>query len=60
MHTIKELQNRVKELFDNRNYLDNPKELYDPIQYSLSQGGKRLRPLLSYILFLIWRRSQRG
>jgi len=49
MHTIKELQNRVKKLFEDRNYLDNPKELYDPIQYSLSQGGKRLRPLLSLI-----------
>jgi len=49
MHAIKELQNRVKSLFEDRNYLDNPKELYDPIQYSLSQGGKRLRPLLSLI-----------
>jgi len=49
MHNIIELQDRVKELFDNRNYLDNPNELYDPIQYSLSQGGKRLRPLLSLI-----------
>ncbi len=49
MHTINELQNRVKRLFENRNYLDNPNELYEPIQYSLSQGGKRLRPLLSLI-----------
>ena len=49
MHTIKELQDTVKNLFEDRNYLDNPKELYDPIQYSLSQGGKRLRPLLSLI-----------
>jgi len=47
MHTIKELQDKVKDLFENRNYLDNPNELYEPIQYSLSQGGKRLRPLLS-------------
>jgi len=49
MHKIKVLQNRVKNLFEGRNYIDNPKELYDPIQYSLSQGGKRLRPLLSLI-----------
>ncbi|RLD45072.1 MAG: polyprenyl synthetase family protein [Bacteroidetes bacterium] len=47
MHTIKELQDKVKDLFENRNYLDKPNELYEPIQYSLSQGGKRLRPLLS-------------
>lgn len=49
MHTIKELQEKVAELFDNRNYLATPSELYEPIQYSLSQGGKRLRPLLSLI-----------
>lgn len=49
MHTIKELQEKVSELFDDRNYLAVPKELYEPIQYSLSQGGKRLRPLLSLI-----------
>ncbi len=47
MHTTKELQNKISEIFDNRNYLNSPKELYEPIQYSLSQGGKRLRPLLS-------------
>lgn len=49
MHTIIELQEKVSELFDDRNYLAVPKELYEPIQYSLSQGGKRLRPLLSLI-----------
>ena len=47
MLTIEELQNRVKDLFDERDYMGMPSELYEPIQYSLSQGGKRLRPLLS-------------
>lgn len=46
MHTIDELQDKVKELFENRSYMGTPDELYEPIQYSLSQGGKRLRPLL--------------
>lgn len=46
MHTIKELKDRVSDLFDDRDYMAIPKELYEPIQYSLSQGGKRLRPLL--------------
>ena len=49
MNTIKELQHKITELFDTRNYMSNPKELYEPIQYSLSQGGKRLRPLLSFM-----------
>ena len=47
MYSIKELQNRISEIFDNKNYLSEPIDLYEPIQYSLSQGGKRLRPLLA-------------
>ena len=47
MHTTKELQKKVQEIFDNKNYLAEPQGLYEPIQYSLSQGGKRLRPLLA-------------
>jgi len=47
MHSIKELQNKVADIFDNKNYMAEPKGLYEPIQYSLSQGGKRLRPLLA-------------
>lgn len=27
----------------------NPKELYEPIGYTMSQGGKRLRPILSLV-----------
>ncbi|MCK5847385.1 MAG: polyprenyl synthetase family protein [Bacteroidales bacterium] len=49
MHTTKELQQKIVDLFDSLNYMGEPKELYEPIQYSLSQGGKRLRPLLSYM-----------
>ena len=47
MHSTKELQNKVADIFDNKNYMAEPKGLYEPIQYSLSQGGKRLRPLLA-------------
>lgn len=47
MRTTKELQQKVSEIFDNKNYITEPKDLYEPIQYSLSQGGKRLRPLLA-------------
>ena len=49
MHTTKELQAKVKDIFDNQNYINKPKRLYEPIQYSLSQGGKRLRPLLALL-----------
>ena len=47
MHTTKELLKKVAEIFDDKNYMAEPKGLYEPIQYSLSQGGKRLRPLLA-------------
>jgi len=49
MHTTKELQAKVRDIFDNQNYINEPKRLYEPIQYSLSQGGKRLRPLLALL-----------
>lgn len=32
---------------ENYNFGENPAELYDPIQYILSLGGKRIRPLLT-------------
>jgi len=47
MRTTKELQKKLNEIFDNKNYLSEPIDLYEPIQYSMSQGGKRLRPLLA-------------
>ena len=47
MRTTKELQEKVSEIFDIQNYISEPIGLYEPIQYSLSQGGKRLRPLLA-------------
>jgi len=28
---------------------DSPKSLYDPIRYALESGGKRIRPVLSYL-----------
>ncbi|RLD42553.1 MAG: polyprenyl synthetase family protein [Bacteroidetes bacterium] len=49
MHTTEELQQRILDLFGTLNYMSDPQELYEPIQYSLSQGGKRLRPLLSFM-----------
>ncbi len=49
MHTTEELQQKISDLFDTLNYMSEPQELYEPIQYSLSQGGKRLRPLLSFM-----------
>ncbi len=46
MTSIKELQQQVEEEITRLHFGDHPRELYEPISYILSLGGKRLRPLL--------------
>ena len=46
MLSPKEIQDTVKQLFDSENFISDPVELYEPIQYTLGLGGKRLRPTL--------------
>jgi len=46
MHSVEYLMNKIQDAFPEGNFLGVPIELYDPIEYTLSQGGKRLRPLL--------------
>lgn len=46
MYSISELHQKIAELFDQEQFLFEPVQLYEPIDYALAQGGKRLRPLL--------------
>lgn len=46
MYTLKEIQTKVSQLFDAENFNGTPAGLYDPIQYTMAQGGKRIRPTL--------------
>lgn len=46
MTTLKELQILVEEAVQKLSYPAHPAELYEPISYILSIGGKRLRPAL--------------
>ena len=46
MYSVKQLQEKIAEAFSKQNFEGNPSLLYAPIDYSLNQGGKRLRPLL--------------
>lgn len=51
---LQALVNQINTRLDKLEYGKEPVELYDPIQYIMSLGGKRLRPvlvLLSYGLF---------
>jgi len=45
MHTIKELQDIFTEHLVKQDFFSSPKELYEPIVYSMNMGGKRLRPV---------------
>lgn len=46
MKSIPALQELIKAEIDKLHYGERPKELYEPISYIMSLGGKRLRPLL--------------
>ena len=54
MYAIEELDKYVENGLSALNFKIDPKELYEPIEYMISIGGKRLRPelcLLTYNLF---------
>lgn len=43
---MQSLLTQVAQIFDQENFIHEPHELYDPIDYTLRLGGKRIRPLL--------------
>lgn len=43
---MKTLLNVVKELFEKEQFIASPTELYEPIEYTLRLGGKRIRPVM--------------
>lgn len=47
MFTYTELLEKINQKIANTQYGQNPAELYDPITYMMSLGGKRLRPVLT-------------
>lgn len=53
-NNLQELVNQINKRLEELQYGSEPNELYDPIRYIMSLGGKRLRPvlvLLAYRLF---------
>ncbi len=47
MHAISHYQELITNYFDDLDLIKEPKNLYNPIQYILSLGGKRMRPILT-------------
>ena len=46
MYTLLEAQNLIEKHIQNLSLPDTPPELYEPVEYILSLGGKRIRPAL--------------
>lgn len=49
MHTLTEILDYTKNLFEKENFIFQPEGLYTPIDYTLRLGGKRIRPVLLFI-----------
>jgi geranylgeranyl diphosphate synthase, type II len=47
MHTVEDLHQLFIQKLEKENFSHEPKELYEPFNYMLSLGGKRMRPLLT-------------
>ena len=47
MRTIEELQEIAISIIEKESFLASPNNLYEPIDYAMHQGGKRIRPLLA-------------
>ena len=46
MTKVESIQDLINKYIDNQHFDGNPSELYEPIEYILRQGGKRMRPTL--------------
>src|SRR5690606_17900630 len=47
MQSISNYQDQISSHFKNLTFTKEPQNLYEPIQYILSLGGKKLRPVLT-------------
>ena len=54
-YTLPQLQELFKDYLASLRYEQEPKGLYDPINYELDLGGKRLRPLLLMLAYHLYK-----
>jgi geranylgeranyl diphosphate synthase type II len=55
MLTSNEILQKVNNCLDHLRYDRKPTSLYEPIQYVLSIGGKRIRPVLMLLSYNLWK-----
>lgn len=51
MYTFENLQKKVNETLAEESFVQQPTDLYEPVQYALESGGKRLRPVLALMAY---------
>lgn len=49
MNTVKDFQQQIEQALKSKKYGSSPAELYAPIEYILSLGGKRMRPVFVFV-----------
>jgi len=54
MYTIEKIIEIVDAIIKNEKYNSKPKGLYEPIEYVMSMGGKRLRPVLTLMAYNLY------
>ncbi|WP_300724439.1 polyprenyl synthetase family protein [uncultured Bacteroides sp.] len=54
-YSSKELQKQIQSYIESLSYSRDPKGLYDPIEYVLDLGGKRLRPVLMLLAYNLYK-----
>ncbi|MBR2318993.1 MAG: polyprenyl synthetase family protein [Bacteroidaceae bacterium] len=55
MYTWEELRDKVNLFIENLEFEREPRELYAPIRYTLSQSGKRVRPVLFLMAYNMYK-----
>ena len=55
MFTDTQLLDKVNDYISHLNYGKQPEGLYEPIQYAMSLGGKRIRPVLMMMAYNLYR-----
>lgn len=57
MYSWNEIRNQINEFIDNLKFEREPYGLYEPIRYTISQGGKRVRPVLFLMAYNMYKDS---
>ena len=57
MLTSNEILQLVNDFLAHLPYERKPKSLYEPVEYVLSIGGKRIRPVLTLMGYNLWKEN---